>query len=101
MKFLLTAINAKYIHSNPGVYSLKMFAESQGAAESVRGDQNRFEDGLPCMPETEAPTSSAAAGLTAAAKEKRRRCAEGYGHSLLGSDLLYHRNAGDGSRGDE
>ena len=36
MKFLLTAINAKYIHSNPGVYSLKMFAESQGAAEPVR-----------------------------------------------------------------
>lgn len=71
MKFLLTAINAKYIHSNPGVYSLKMFAESQGAAESVQGDQNRFEDGLPCVPETEAPTSSAAAGLTAAAKEKR------------------------------
>ena len=71
MKFLLTAINAKYIHSNPGVYSLKMFAESQGAAESVQGDQNRFEDGLPCVPETEAPTSSAAAGLTAAAKENR------------------------------
>ena len=30
MKFLLTAINAKYIHSNPGVYSLKTFAEHQG-----------------------------------------------------------------------
>ncbi|MCI8270398.1 MAG: DUF4080 domain-containing protein [Lachnospiraceae bacterium] len=27
MKFLLTAINAKYIHSNPGVYSLKQYAE--------------------------------------------------------------------------
>ena len=48
MKFLLTAINAKYIHSNPGVYSLKMFAESQGAAEPVQGDQNLREDGLPC-----------------------------------------------------
>lgn len=48
MKFLLTAINAKYIHSNPGVYSLKMFAESQGAAELVQGDQNPCEDGLPC-----------------------------------------------------
>ncbi len=50
MKFLLTAINAKYIHSNPGVYSLKMFAESQGAAEAVQGDQDPREDGLPCAP---------------------------------------------------
>lgn len=50
MKFLLTAINAKYIHSNPGVYSLKMFAESQGAAEPVQGDQNPREDGLPYAP---------------------------------------------------
>ena len=49
MKFLLTAINAKYIHSNPGVYSLKMFAESHGAA-AVQGDQNLWEDGLPCVP---------------------------------------------------
>lgn len=49
MKFLLTAINAKYIHSNPGVYSLKMFAESKGAA-AVQGDQNPWEDGLPCVP---------------------------------------------------
>ena len=50
MKFLLTAINAKYIHSNPGVYSLKMFAESKGAAQAVQGDQNPWEDGLPCVP---------------------------------------------------
>lgn len=50
MKFLLTAINAKYIHSNPGVYSLKMFAESQGAAEAVQGDRDPREDGLPCAP---------------------------------------------------
>ena len=50
MKFLLTAINAKYIHPNPGVYSLKMFAESQGAAEAVQGDQDPREDGLPCAP---------------------------------------------------
>ncbi len=27
MKFLLAALNAKYIHSNPGVYSLKAYAE--------------------------------------------------------------------------
>ncbi len=49
MKFLLTAINAKYIHSNPGVYSLKMFAESLGAADPAQGDQNPGEDGLPCV----------------------------------------------------
>ena len=30
MKFLLVAINAKYIHSNPGVYSLKTYAEQVG-----------------------------------------------------------------------
>ena len=29
MKFLLVAINAKYIHSNPAVYSLKAFAKEQ------------------------------------------------------------------------
>ena len=29
MKFLLAAINAKYIHSNPAVYSLKTFAKEQ------------------------------------------------------------------------
>ena len=30
MKFLLVAINAKYIHSNLAVYSLKAFAEKYG-----------------------------------------------------------------------
>lgn len=29
MKFLLAAINAKYIHSNPGIYSLRTFAKSR------------------------------------------------------------------------
>ena len=29
MKFLLAAINAKYIHSNPGIYSLMTFAKKQ------------------------------------------------------------------------
>ena len=29
MKFLLAALNAKYIHSNPGIYSLKAYAERQ------------------------------------------------------------------------
>ena len=28
MKFLLAALNAKYIHSNPGVYSLKAYAQA-------------------------------------------------------------------------
>ncbi len=30
MKFLLIAVNAKYIHSNPAVYSLQSFAEEAG-----------------------------------------------------------------------
>lgn len=29
MKFLLVAINAKYIHSNLGIYSLKAYAEKE------------------------------------------------------------------------
>ena len=29
MKFLLVAINAKYIHSNPAIYSLKAYAEER------------------------------------------------------------------------
>ena len=29
MKFLLAAINAKYIHSNPGVYSLRALARTK------------------------------------------------------------------------
>jgi len=33
MKCLLVAMNAKYIHSNPGVYSLKIYAEQQGGPE--------------------------------------------------------------------
>ena len=70
MKFLLTAINAKYIHSNPGVYSLKIFAESLGAA-AAQGDQNLVEDGLPCVPEKAALTAPAVAGLTEVAKEKQ------------------------------
>ena len=34
MKILLAAVNAKYIHSNPGVYSLKMYADKEGISES-------------------------------------------------------------------
>ena len=35
MKFLLVAINAKYIHSNLAVYSLKAFAEKYGMNKEV------------------------------------------------------------------
>lgn len=28
MKFLLVALNAKYIHSNPAIYSLKAYAKA-------------------------------------------------------------------------
>lgn len=38
MKFLLVAINAKYIHSNPGVYSLKRYAESIYEAQDGAGN---------------------------------------------------------------
>ena len=34
MKILLAAVNAKYIHSNPGIYSLKMYADKEGISES-------------------------------------------------------------------
>ncbi len=43
MKFLLVAINAKYIHSNPGVYSLKTYAECS------QGDPDPEGTGLPCV----------------------------------------------------
>lgn len=33
MKILLAAVNAKYIHSNPGIYSLKAYAQSVNGAE--------------------------------------------------------------------
>ena len=36
MKFLLVAINAKYIHSNLAVYSMKTYAESQGYPVELR-----------------------------------------------------------------
>ena len=34
MKILLTAVNAKYIHSNPAVYSLRASAEKYLGAET-------------------------------------------------------------------
>ena len=38
MRFLLAAVNAKYIHSNPGVYSLKRYAqEKEGAGRMLSG----------------------------------------------------------------
>lgn len=46
MKFLLVAVNAKYIHSNPAVYSLKRFAgEYTDAVEIAEYTiNNRMED---------------------------------------------------------
>ena len=46
MKFLLVAVNAKYIHSNPAVYSLKRFAgEFTDAVEIAEYTiNNRMED---------------------------------------------------------
>ena len=35
MKFLLAAVNAKYIHSNLGIYSLKACADDRMAGEPV------------------------------------------------------------------
>lgn len=43
MKFLLAAVNAKYIHSNPGIYSLKAYAEW------TRGDLFPEGAGLPSV----------------------------------------------------
>ena len=41
MKILLTAVNAKYIHSNLGIYSLKAYADQAlGAGEAgARNDR--------------------------------------------------------------
>lgn len=39
MKFLLVAVNAKYIHSNLGVYSLKAYAEQQLECGDRRGKE--------------------------------------------------------------
>lgn len=56
MKFLLAAINAKYIHSNPGIYSLKKYAEEKlrvvGAQEQSalgKPEQKLLEQRLPEM----------------------------------------------------
>ena len=38
MKFLLAAINAKYIHSNPGVYSLRVCADKDPGADIEIGE---------------------------------------------------------------
>lgn len=49
MKFLLAAVNAKYIHSNPAVYSLKAYAEKELAVKHWSengigsGENNRIE----------------------------------------------------------
>lgn len=36
MKFLLTALNAKYIHTNPALYSLKAYASQYGMGSNIQ-----------------------------------------------------------------
>lgn len=38
MKVLLTAVNAKYIHSNLAVYDLRAYAETYGDRRGAGGD---------------------------------------------------------------
>ena len=45
MKILLTAVNAKYIHSNLAVYNLKAYAETHFPEKSVK--QGRKQNGMP------------------------------------------------------
>lgn len=45
MKFLLAALNAKYIHSNPGIYSLKAYAEKYGAKQEMESRGFQIEIG--------------------------------------------------------
>lgn len=45
MKFLLAALNAKYIHSNPGIYSLKAYAEKYGAKPEMESRGFQIEIG--------------------------------------------------------
>lgn len=44
MEFLLAALNAKYIHSNPGIYSLKAYAEAY--VEEPELKDGRFQIGI-------------------------------------------------------
>ena len=37
MKFLLAAVNAKYIHSNLGIYSLNKYAQEKLEGKRFRG----------------------------------------------------------------
>ena len=43
MKFLLVALNAKYIHSNPAVYSLKAYAEAHVKEPELKDGRFRIE----------------------------------------------------------
>ena len=36
MRFLLVALNSKYIHSNPAVYSLRAYAKAAGLPENCQ-----------------------------------------------------------------
>ena len=45
MKFLLAALNAKYIHSNPGIYSLKAYAEAYVEEPELKDGRFQIEIG--------------------------------------------------------
>ena len=44
MKILLTAVNAKYIHSNLGIYSLKAYADQVLGLGEAGGRHERAEN---------------------------------------------------------
>ena len=43
MKVLLAAVNAKYIHSNLGIYSLKAYGEKMLAEQGFKREQIQIE----------------------------------------------------------
>ena len=45
MKFLLAAVNAKYIHSNPAIYSLKAYAKAHGKERELEDGSFQIETG--------------------------------------------------------
>lgn len=47
MKILLTAVNAKYIHSNLGIYSLKAYADQALGAGEAGARNDRAKNGKP------------------------------------------------------
>lgn len=50
MKVLLAAVNAKYIHSNLGIYSLKAYGEKMLAEQGFK--ENRYRSSWRSIPST-------------------------------------------------